>query len=448
MTDLPYGWVVADLGNLVDVLDSMRVPVSAKERAGRAGPVPYYGATGRVGSIDASIFDEELVLLGEDGVQFLNPSKKKAYLISGPSWVNNHAHVLRSRGAIDPNYLCYFLNQFNYKGFANGTTRLKLTQAAMSRIPVRLPPLAEQRRIVALLGGQLSRLDAGREQLDVAVRRLKGLKKRILTTAVPSDAPAHWRWCSVGEAGKVELGRQRHPDWHRGSHMRPYLRVANVFEDRIDTSDVKEMDFPPTIFDKFQLRVGDILLNEGQSPELLGRPAMYRGNPKEVAFTNSLLRFRASPGVDPEWALLVFRRHLHARRFLKEVRITTNIAHLSAARFKEVEFPIPPLVEQKAIVAHARDSLARVDRLLREIEQARSRALLLRTSLLAEASAGRLAPQDPNDEPASELLVRIQTERAAAPPKQKAGSRRAPKELAAPPTRVTGDDYQQEALPL
>ncbi len=120
--------------------------------------------------------------------------------------------------------------------------------------------------------------------------------------------------------------------------MHPYLRVANVFEDRIDTTDVMQMTFSDEEFERYRLRPGDVLLNEGQSPRLLGRPAIYRGQPPDVAFTNSLIRFRAGPSVAPEWALAVFRHYMRSRRFMRESRITTNIAHLSAKRFSAVEF--------------------------------------------------------------------------------------------------------------
>ena len=148
----------------------------------------------------------------------------------------------------------------------------------------------------------------------------------------------------------MQLGRQRAPRYHHGPNMKPYLRVANVFEDRIDATDVMEMDFNPEEFERYRLRPGDVLLNEGQSPQFLGRPAIYHGDPPDVAFTNSLLRFRAGPAVTPEWALIVFRHHMHSGRFARESRITTNIAHLSATRLKSVEFPVPPLHEQKRIV--------------------------------------------------------------------------------------------------
>lgn len=201
--------------------------------------------------------------------------------------------------------------------------------------------------------------------------------------------------------------------------MHPYLRVANVFEDRIDTSDVMEMDFSG-IFEKYRLHPGDVLLNEGQSPHLVGRPALYRGTPPSVAFTNSLLRFKANPNVMPEWALMVFRRHLHARRFMKEVRITTNIAHLSSKRLKAVEFPIPPMDVQKELVLRCDELLSGVDAMDREAVRTLKRADNLRRAILNRAFTGNLVPQDPTDEPASALLARIQTERAAQPKAKRA----------------------------
>lgn len=296
-----------------------------------------------------------------------------------------------------------------------------ISGGALKTIQFPLAPLAEQRRIIAALDYHLSRLDSGNASLERNGSRLGRLVKQVLVRAVPvEEAPAHWKIATVAEAGIVDLGRQRHPDWHTGPNMRPYLRVANVFEDRIDLSDVMEMDFPPDVFERFRLRRHDILLNEGQSPEYLGRPAMYRGIPTEVAFTNSLLRFRASSEVDPEWALLVFRRHMHARRFIRELRITTNIAHLSATRFKSVEFPIPPLDEQRALVEKVREQLSGLTRLQAAIDSARAKARTLRRSLLNDAFAGLLVSQDSEDEPASALLERISAERNAQPKKKHA----------------------------
>ena len=140
---------------------------------------------------------------------------------------------------------------------------------------------------------------------------------------------------------------------------------------------------------------------------------MYRGDPPNVAFTNSLLRFRANTGVLPEWALLVFRRHLHAKRFMRESQITTNIAHLSAGRFKNIEFPIPSVEEQRRILTSVDEKLSLVAAMLVTLDQQRVRAATIRSAILAAAFSGRLVSQDPSDEPASVLLERIASERGA-----------------------------------
>ena len=133
--------------------------------------------------------------------------------------------------------------------------------------------------------------------------------------------------------------------------MRPYLRVANVFEDRIDTKDVHKMHFSAQEYKVYELQRGDILLNEGQSPELVGRPAMFNEEIPGACFQNTLIRFRAYPGISASFALLVFRGYLHTGRFQRLAKWSTNIAHLGAGRFANMEFPLPPLSEQERIVS-------------------------------------------------------------------------------------------------
>ena len=188
----------------------------------------------------------------------------------------------------------------------------------------------------------------------------------------------------------MQLGRQRAPKHHQGTHMRPYLRVANVFEDRLDLSDVKEMNFTPVEYEIYKLEYGDILLNEGQSPEYLGRPAMYKGELPGGCFQNTLIRFQAFDFVDRHFALLVFRHYMHAGRFTQESQITTNMAHLSAGRFGDVEFPLPPLAEQRRIVAEVERRLSVARQVETAVEAALVRAARLRQAVLKSAFEGRL----------------------------------------------------------
>ena len=124
---------------------------------------PYYGATGQVGLIDDYKIEGEYLLVGEDGAPFLDRYASKAYLIQGKSWVNNHAHILKPM--INQFYLLYALNSISYKPYVNGTTRLKLTQEALRRISVPVPPINEQARIVEKVSILFSHIKALKECL-------------------------------------------------------------------------------------------------------------------------------------------------------------------------------------------------------------------------------------------------------------------------------------------
>ncbi len=148
------------------------------------------------------------------------------------------------------------------------------------------------------------------------------------------------------------------------------------------------MDFPPNDFEKYRLSPGDLLLNEGQSPELLGRPAIYRGELPNVCFTNTLIRFRALDGLVVEFALLLSRHYMHAARFVDEGTITTNIAHLSLGRLAKVEFPLPPLPEQHRIVAEVDRLLSIAREAEAEVDANLKRAQGLRQAILSKAFCG------------------------------------------------------------
>ena len=191
---LPKNWCWTYLTKAAECLDNFRKPINATERAGRNGNVPYYGATGQVGWIDDFLTDEDLVLLGEDGAPFLDLIKDKAYLITGKAWVNNHAHILRSLfGDTGNRYLLHYLNSFNYAGYVNGTTRLKLTRASMDTIPIPLPPLAEQQRIVDRIESLFAKLDEAKEKAQAVLDSFETRKAAILHKAFTGELTAKWR---------------------------------------------------------------------------------------------------------------------------------------------------------------------------------------------------------------------------------------------------------------
>jgi len=203
-----------------------------------------------------------------------------------------------------------------------------------------------------------------------------------------STLPRGWTSAKVSALGKVQLGRQRSPEHHSGDNMRPYLRVANVFEDRIDTSDVLSMNFTPEEYERYALRDGDILLNEGQSRELVGRPAIYRSEFPGACFQNTLIRFQAGPALLPEFALAVFRHYLHTGKFAAISKWTTSIAHLGAERFAALELPVPPLGEQRRIVAKLNALFARIRAAKSSLERVLKLLEGLRKAVLSAAFRG------------------------------------------------------------
>ena len=154
---------MAKLGEVCEVLDSKRVPITAANRV--SGQYPYYGANGVQDYVADYIFDDELVLLAEDGGNFGSKEKPIAYRVSGKCWVNNHAHVLKPKAVIDVDYLCYSLMFYDVSGLVNGATRQKLTQSDMRKLEIPLRTMVEQKKIVCRLNKLTELISLRKQQL-------------------------------------------------------------------------------------------------------------------------------------------------------------------------------------------------------------------------------------------------------------------------------------------
>lgn len=487
--ELPFNWLNVELGDVSDACLGKMLD-QAKHRSGMS--LPYLrNINVRWGYFDLDdvaemYFDEsELekyalypgdLMVCEGG----EPGRCAIWRQEGSTIKFQKAlHRVRPHACLLPEWAMYsLLTDARFQRLAEyftGTTIKHLTGRSLARYQILLPPLNEQRRIVAKLDELFTRTRKVRQTLESIPPLLDKLRQSILAAAFRGDLTAEWRaqnpdvepasmllerirqerrqkweadlrakgkdpakakfeepgpvdgselpqlpegwgWIRVSEAGSVQLGRQRAPQHHQGEHMRPYLRTANVYEDRIDLSDVLEMNFTPEEFETYRLTSGDILLNEGQSRELVGRPAMYRGELPGACFQNTLVRFQAGPAVLPEFALAVFRHYLRSGRFMTIAQWSTNIAHLGAGRFAQLEFPLPPFAEQEAVILTCNKALANVENTALMVKAASEAVSKLEQSILAKAFRGELVPQDPNDEPASVLLERIRAERAAAEP--------------------------------
>jgi type I restriction enzyme S subunit len=191
--NLPDSWVWTNVGQITKNFDGQRIPVKADDRANRRGPYHYYGASGIIDTIDDYLFNGKFLLIAEDGANLLSRSTPIAFRASGKFWVNNHAHVVQMHGEIPLQYLEVYLNGIDLQHYVTGSAQPKLTQVAMNRIPVPLPPLTEQKEIVRLVEAMFKLADTVEKRVAAAIARAEKLTQAILAKAfsgelVPTEA--------------------------------------------------------------------------------------------------------------------------------------------------------------------------------------------------------------------------------------------------------------------
>lgn len=379
-----------------------------------------------------------------------------AFIWKGPeSVLNQHIfRVLPNREKVTNGFLFYQLKhviqEMRRGEHTHGSTMLHINRGPFLAHPFWVPPLDVQRKVVSAIEAHFSRLDVtigllervkarlahGRASVlkaavegrlvptETALLRSEGrfyehgstLLARILTErrarAIDDEArgtykepvaadldgvgplPLGWAWGSCDQVGEILLGRRRAPEYT--GEERLYLRVANVKDGLLDLGDVQRMPFEDGEFEKYQLKTGDVLVSEGQSPELVGQSALYLGAPNPCAFQATLHRFRPdSTSVLPRYAETVFRAWVRGGVFRKRCIVTTNIGHLTLGRFKSVPFPLPPLAEQHRIVAEVDRRLSVLDAIEVTVNADLARCARLRQSILKRAFEGRLVRPEP-----------------------------------------------------
>ncbi|HCT8364781.1 restriction endonuclease subunit S [Klebsiella aerogenes] len=426
---LPEGWVETPLENIVEILDSMRIPVNNKERQKRIEGkdfnklYPYYGATGEVGKIDDFIFDEELIALGEDGVPFFDGQKNKAYMLYGKTWVNNHAHVLKAIQGLSHNkFLCYFLNQFDYHDYVNGGTRLKLTQANMRKIPVRFAPFSEQKIIAEKLDTLLAQVDITKARLEQIPQILKRFRQVVLAAIVNgklSTNTEQWKVYSLKNLC-VSISDGDHQAPPKSETGIPFLVISDVNKGKIDLENVSRW-VPESYY---------LALKEIRKPSL--NDILYTvtgsfGIPVVVNTTKPFCFQRHIAIIKPNSNLINYRFllfYLESPQIFKHASdVATGTAQktVSLSSLRNFELSVPSLKEQAVIVHRVEQLFAYADTIEKQVNNALTRVNNLTQSILAKAFRGELTAQWRAENPslisgensATALLERIKAERAA-----------------------------------
>ena len=165
-------WEKKKLGDLIDLYDNIRIPLSAIEREKRQGEYPYYGAQSIIDYVNEYLFDGNYILIAEDGENLRKRSQPIAFAVSGQFWVNNHAHIVKGKSDIaDDLFIKYFLNNIDINPYVTGAAQPKLSQRNLKEIAIIAPPLNTQRKIASILS-------AYDDLIETNLKRIKLLEEQ------------------------------------------------------------------------------------------------------------------------------------------------------------------------------------------------------------------------------------------------------------------------------
>lgn len=374
-------WEYKPLPDVVDIWDKNRQPINRKERLLRKQGkkqdelYPYYGATGLVDYIDSYLIDGEFVLLGEDGAPFLDAFSPKAYIIIGKSWVNNHAHVLKSR--YNNKFLCYYLNCFNYKGYVSGTTRLKLTQTDMKRILVPVPPIKEQEKIVEQIEESLSQLDSAVETLNKTKQQLEIYHQAVLKEVFSScDAVEIQYVCE-----HVTDGDHMPPP--KSEQGIPFIMISNIVGNTIDWNGTAfvSKEYYDKIGDKRTPQKGDVLYTVTGS---YGIPVLINFD-TEFCFQRHIALLRPNKQISQEFLYYALQdSSVYSQASKRATGTAQKTVGLNVLRTIKIPYT-DSLETQKKIVENIKTRLSLCDSIKKTVNQSLHQSEALRQSILKQA---------------------------------------------------------------
>ena len=415
-----------------------------------------------------SYFDRGDVLYGR-----LRPYLNKVYMPDFGGLASGEFIVFPSQPNLDNAYLKYFLNQWEFVSFVtrlNTGDRPRVDFTQFADYPIPLPPLLEQHRIVAEIETQFTRLDASVAALRRARAKLKRYRTSVLKAAcegrlVPTEAdlarsedrgyepagvlldrilaerrarwesqekrrgkynepslpdtsalpelPEGWAWTSFEQlASVIRNGYSKRPQGDAGT---PILRISAVRPMAVNLEDIRWVDSKENLTD-FQIHPGDLLFTRyNGNPAFVGVCGVVPDGTRDTLHPDKLIRVTlVQSDTMPAFVQVVANVGI-SREFLNQrVRTTAGQSGISGTDLKAIPIPLPPLAEQRRIVAEVERRLSVVQQAEATVEASLARAERLRQSILKQAFSGKLVPQDPGDEPASVLLERIRAEREAA----------------------------------
>ena len=494
--EIPTGWVMTTLGQVRWDNSTSVIPSKMPQEIFELYSVPSFSegkpetvGGSNIGSSKRTV-EKGTVLLCK-----INPRINRAWVVGEYSGYQKIASTewlgFSPVDDVFPHFLAYYMRLDAFRDFLSanasgvGGSLMRVRGNTFSDYPFPLPPLAEQRRIVAEIETQFTRLDASVAALRRAQANLKRYRASVLKAAcesrlVPTEAelarsegrdyepagvllerilaerrarwesqetrrvkykepsapdtsalpelPEGWVWASLEQlVSVIRNGYSQRPQGDAGT---PILRISAVRPMAVNLEDIRWVNSNENLTD-FLIHPGDLLFTRyNGNPALVGVCGVVPEGTRDTLHPDKLIRATlVQSDTMPAFVQLVANVGI-SREFLSQrVRTTAGQSGISGADLKAMPMPLPPLAEQRRIVAEVERRLSVVQQAEATVEASLARAERLRQSILKQAFSGKLVPQDPDDEPASALLERIRAEReaeaqASAPGKGKSGRRR------------------------
>ena len=388
---------MTDIGELLINRDGERKPISSVIRSKQTSKIyDYYGAAGVIDKVDSYLFDERLLLIGEDGANLLSRSKNNAFFAEGRYWVNNHAHVLDATDKNLLDFIAIVINSMKLDDYITGSAQPKLSQDNLNKIPIALPPLAEQHRIVTEIERWFSLIDiieTGKDDLQTIIRQAKS---KILDLAIhgklvpqnPADEPASELLKRINPKAEIACDNEHNRKFPDGWAV---LKVKDAFiiNPRNELDDNMDVGFIPMAYinDGYsgefkyaqkkwaEIKNGFTHFSDGDiavakiSPCLENLKSMIlKDLPNGVgAGTTELYVFRALY-TSSEYSLYFFKSNIFVRKCVGTFNGVVGQQRVGKRIIEDILFPIPPSVEQERIVAKIKELFFFIDEIQESLE--------------------------------------------------------------------------------
>ena len=355
-----------------DILDSRRIPITASDRM--SGPYPYYGANGVQDYVADYIFDDELVLLAEDGGNFGSKTRPIAYRVSGKCWVNNHAHVLKPMASMDVDYLCYSLMFYDTGELLNGATRQKLTQTAMRKMLIPQRSLQEQKRIVCELSKVQSIISARQQQLQKLDELVKARFIELFGTI--HDNRFGFSVVTLQDvSAPIKDGTHQTPTYTTDvENGYKFLSSKDVTAGKVDWSHLKYIpeELHRELYARISPRKGDILLAKNGTTGIAA--IVDRDEVFDIYVSLALIR---PLGVDPTYLWAAINAAETKQQFDASLK-GIGVPNLHLGEIKKARIILPPMELQEQFAAFVEQT----DKSKAAVQKALDEAQMLFDSLM------------------------------------------------------------------